>query len=195
MLPFLATLQTHESPSALLVGAGFAGADVLEHGCRIAGVTVADHARGVLACPAAAEHQHVGLVRFLPHANKLATRLLCRTISAVVFRDHSLDHVLTVDASARLGLILDLFVLVGIDVVFRYDVVELAWMKRDAPLGWILMLELERLVEHFPYAWRTDWAAIDIGAGIVVEIFAAYLTVPQGSHLGSVVGCLGAHAI
>lgn len=194
-MPFLATLQTYKSLSTLLVGAGFASAHVLEHSCGIAGVVVADHTRGVLACPAAAEHQHVGLVRFLPHADELTTRLPRRTTCAVVFHDHTLDHVLTVDASARLGLILDLFVLVGIDVVFRYDVVELAWMKRDAPLGWILMLELERLVEHFPYAWRTDWAAIDIGAGIVVEIFAAYLTVPQGSHLGSVVGCLGAHAI
>lgn len=130
------------------------------------------------------------LARSLPHADELATRLLCRNTFAAVFSNHTLDHVLTVNAPARLSLIFVLFVLVGIDVVFRNDVVEFAWMKRDSPLRWILMLELECLVEHLPYAWRTDRAAVDVCAGIIVEVLAAYLAVPQGSHLESIIGSL-----
>lgn len=91
---------------------------------------------------------------------------------------------LTVDAPVWLSLILDLFAFVGLDEVFRDDVVELAWMKRSSPFWRVLMLELECLVEHFPYAWRTDWAAFNVGAGIIAEVLAAYLAVPKWSHLG-----------
>jgi hypothetical protein len=185
LLPFFATLKTHESLSTLLVGARFAGADVLEHRCGIAGVVVTGHTCGVFAFPAAAEYQHVGLAHSLPYTDKLATKLSCRSRCSVVFFGRTLDHVLTVDASVGLSPILDLFAFISFDEVFRDDVVELAWMKRSSPFGWILMLELECLVEHFPHAWRTDWAAFNVGAGVVAEVLAAYLAVPQRSHFES----------
>ena len=90
---------------------------------------------------------------------------------------------LTVDAPVGLGLIFDLFVFVTFNEILRDDMAELAWMKRSSPLRRVLMLELERLVEHFPYAWRTYWTAVDVGAGVVTEVLAANLAVPEGSHI------------
>ena len=97
---------------------------------------------------------------------------------AAVFRNHTLDNVLTIDTPAGLSFVLGFLVFVDLYEVLRDDVIELAWVKRSPPLGRILMLELECLVEHFPYAWRTDRAAFNADAGIVVEVLAAYLTAP-----------------
>jgi hypothetical protein len=76
--------------------------------------------------------------------------------------------------------------LVDLDEVLGDDMAELAWMKRSSPLRRIVMLELECLIEHFPYTWRANWAAFNVGAGVVAKVFATHLTVPQGSHLESV---------
>jgi hypothetical protein len=91
--------------------------------------------------------------------------------------------VLTVDAPAGLSLVLDFLVLVALDVSLREDVAELARVKRARPVRRIFVLELESFVEHRPYASRAYWAALDVDAGVVVEILATALAVPAWSHL------------
>jgi hypothetical protein len=161
---------------------------VLQCGCGIAGVVVAHHTRGVLAFLTATEDQHVRLAQSVSHTNELATWLLHCLPNTTVLHNHALDHVLTVYASAGLGFILDLFVLIGLNEVFRDDVTELARMKKCTPFGRIVVLKLECLVEHFPYACRTDWATFDVGASVVAEVHTTYLAVPKGSHRESKVG-------
>jgi hypothetical protein len=92
--------------------------------------------------------------------------------------------VLTVDAPARLSLVLDFLVLVALDVGFREDVAELARVKRAGPVGRIFVLEPESFVEHRSYACRAYRAALNLDAGVVVEVLATTLAVPAWSHFG-----------
>jgi hypothetical protein len=57
-------------------------------------------------------------------------------------------------------------------------------VKRAGPVRWIFVFELESFVKHFPYACRAYLAALNLDAGVVVEILATALAVPAWSHLG-----------
>jgi hypothetical protein len=92
--------------------------------------------------------------------------------------------VLTVDAPAGLSPVLNLLMLVALHVGLREDVAELTRVKRAGPVGWIFVLELESFVKHCPYACRAYLAALNLDAGVVIEILAAALAVPAWSHFG-----------
>lgn len=91
---------------------------------------------------------------------------------------------LTVYAPAGLSLVLDFLVLVALDVVNWENVAELARVKRAGPAGWIFVLESEGFVEHFSYAGRADWTAVNVCAGVIAEVLATYLAVPKWRHCG-----------
>jgi hypothetical protein len=185
LLPVFATLEARERPGALFVGTRFAWTDVLEHDLRVAvAVVLAHHACDILTSwtPATTKHQYAVLDGFLPRANEATTYFGVEVRYTVVTYFGALDIVLTVYAFVGWSVVLDLLILVVCDVIRREDVTELAWVKRFCPLRRVVVLELEGLVEHFPYARNADGVAVDLDAGVVAEALATAVACPYGSH-------------
>jgi hypothetical protein len=57
-------------------------------------------------------------------------------------------------------------------------VAEIGWVKGTCPLRRVVVLELEGLVEHLPYAFDADEIAVDVDACVVAEALATAFAAP-----------------
>ena len=55
---------------------------------------------------------------------------------------------------------------------------EIDWVKGTCPLRRVVVLELEGLVEHLPYAFGADEIAVDVDACVVAEALATAFAAP-----------------